>query len=201
VNELQQEILRAHEDVRRGAPGAQRTLERLQAEYRTSGALVERPGGSARVIEAGSTNGSSQTGTIERIGAASTVTKRRPPRRPATQRPSWQLCDHEPHSYDEVEIRLRSGEAREFSVSLGGEVCQEIRDAIDWLHRNVGPEYETGGFLFGTQRRTNGGSTSRSAGRSPLKAHARGEAIEPSTSSLELDQLMCCAQRRRPCST
>ena len=97
-------------------------------------------------------------------------------------------------------IRERSSEPTQFSVSLGSYVREEIKDAISWLHRNVGREYETGGFLFGTQRPsawwdhltvclavTPNGSCTRRSGRG---AH----------SSLELDHLRCCARRQRPCS-
>ena len=49
--ELRTEILRAHQQVADGVQGARSKLERLQAEYRSSGHLIERPGGSATLIE------------------------------------------------------------------------------------------------------------------------------------------------------
>ena len=50
MNSLQHEILRAHADVARGERAAMARLEELQRQYRTGGHLIERPGGSARLV-------------------------------------------------------------------------------------------------------------------------------------------------------
>jgi hypothetical protein len=48
---LVEEITRAHIDVARGEPGAKARLERLQDEYRSSGASITRPGPSVQLVE------------------------------------------------------------------------------------------------------------------------------------------------------
>jgi hypothetical protein len=55
TNRLQTEILRAHEEVKRGSPGARRKLDRLQADYRSGRHEIIRGGGTCRLIEHGST--------------------------------------------------------------------------------------------------------------------------------------------------
>jgi hypothetical protein len=86
VNSLQQEILRAHSAVSRGERGAERELKRLQAEYRTSGHLIERPGGTARLIE------SPAAATVTAHPLSQEVTPRhRRSRDTQPQKPYWQL--------------------------------------------------------------------------------------------------------------
>ena len=164
---LRARIVEAHDEVRRGAPGAQRKLERLQAEFRTSGALIERPGGSVRVVEAGSANGSSRVGTIERT---STLTKRRP----ATQRPKWQLGP-DPLSYKEVELRDRG--YVDYRVSLGSSARKDILSEIDRAHQAAGEAVEAAGWLFSQYRpRADHNSTSIAlVTRSIERSGTRGE--------------------------
>lgn len=88
MNQLQQAILRAHDSVSRGERGAKQRLERLQAEYRSGGHLVERPGGSC-----------SLAGHVEQA-----PTRRKPRRavsraQDTSQKPYWQLREPEPEPW------------------------------------------------------------------------------------------------------
>jgi hypothetical protein len=77
--------LRTHAEVARGEPGAKKKLERLQAEYRTSGQPIERPGGTARLV----------------AGPVTSLRPRQKPRRAVarsqdtSQRPYWMLTQRE----------------------------------------------------------------------------------------------------------
>src|SRR5512133_3783146 len=101
-----QRILEAHGAIARGEAGAQDELERLQAEFRTSGAMIERPGGSATLIE------------------RPRVTKtRRPIARSKTATAESLPFGHPPEA---VEIRMHSTEPERFRVGLSSQVKRDI---------------------------------------------------------------------------
>jgi hypothetical protein len=100
MNSLQLEILRAHEEVKRGTPGARRKLEKLQARYRAGGAEIIRDyyaEGAVQLTEAGA-----KPTALRRIERGSSATRpttsRRAPRRSTrtSQRPYWLLGEDEP---------------------------------------------------------------------------------------------------------
>lgn len=88
-------------------------------------------------------------GSITRFGGASTLTKRRPPRRPATKRPSWQLGST-PLDYRDVELRLRG--FVDYSVSLGSENKKDILAEVTRAHQAAGEAVEAAGWLFSQYR-------------------------------------------------
>lgn len=85
---LQTEIMRAHEAVKSGSPGAREKLLRLQAEYRSGRHEIIRDGGSCQLIERDS---SLTPPTMSRP-------RRRPPERSA-RRPYWLLGDDHRESW------------------------------------------------------------------------------------------------------
>lgn len=128
---LKQEIMRAHADVARGERGAKARLERLQAEYRTSGAMIERPGGSAMLIERGRV-----TRLPRRVKQQAQVARARPLDLPSTA----------------VEIRSRSTEPEQYTVKLGNGARRAIEDELALVRRELGPDFECGGWLYGQYR-------------------------------------------------
>jgi hypothetical protein len=87
VNSLQTEILRTHEEVKSGSPGARERLHELQRQYREGRHLIERVGGSCQLIDRGASPKAARIST------------------PGPKRPSWQLGDKEELSYRDVELR------------------------------------------------------------------------------------------------
>jgi hypothetical protein len=94
VEALMAEITRAHEEVKRGAPGAEQELQALQARFRASGSGVVRTprGGTVNLVE-----------TAPRRGNAKRVPQPKPKRkqRPSwwLERPSWWLGEDEPEPW------------------------------------------------------------------------------------------------------
>ena len=125
MNALQQEILRCHDAVRRGEAGARRKLERLQAAYRTSGSTIDRPGGSARLIE---------SATVTPIKAATAPIAGV---KTETAKETAKALAYG-HPYSEVQL-VERGYA-DFSVDLGSGARETILDAIRRTQREVGPE-------------------------------------------------------------
>jgi hypothetical protein len=132
VNELRNEIMRTHAAVARGERGAKARLERLQAEYRTSGATIERPGGSATLIE------------------SRPVTSLRPRRVKQQAQVARDLPFGHPPS--EVVIRARSTEPTQYTVTLGSGARRAIEDELVLVRRELGPDFEAGGWLYGQYR-------------------------------------------------
>jgi proteasome lid subunit RPN8/RPN11 len=124
---LKQEIMRAHGEVARGTPGAKARLERLQARYRTSGATIERPGGSATLIEPGG------------------VTSLRP-RRVKQQAQIERDAAKRPFGYSYREAEFREHFVR-YSVGLEPKVRDAILGEIKRAHRRAGEEVEVAGWL------------------------------------------------------
>ena len=125
---------------------------------------AERKGGSRRFRPSSAPADSRSTATppgatatlVERISrgaatptAAPTVTKRQPSRRPATERPSWQLGP-DPLGYEEVELLDRG--FVDYKVSLGSSARKDIRSEIDRAHQAAGEAVEAAGWLFGQYR-------------------------------------------------
>lgn len=84
MNQLQTEILRAHDAVSRGERGARARLEELQARFRAGGYLIERPAGPptlGRPVAPIRRRRKPGRARIERSDASSG----------ASQRPAWQL--------------------------------------------------------------------------------------------------------------
>jgi hypothetical protein len=95
MNSLQLKILRAHEEVKRGTPGARRKLEELQARYRAGGGSIDRYYNGADAVQL---VGSSPTRprSIERETSEVRPRHRASKRSPRTsQRPSWMLGQDE----------------------------------------------------------------------------------------------------------
>jgi hypothetical protein len=88
--QLQAAILRAHEEVKGGSPGAREKLLRLQAQYRSGRHEIVRDGGTCHLVER---DASTPPPTTSRA--------RRKPRRAVArsqdtqQRPYWQLGERE----------------------------------------------------------------------------------------------------------
>jgi hypothetical protein len=74
---LVKEIERAHAEVRRGNPGAREKLERLQAEYRTSGATISRIEGTCEVEDRPSAPFSHQPRSITAMSSTTDIRARR----------------------------------------------------------------------------------------------------------------------------
>jgi hypothetical protein len=126
---LIERIVAAHKEVARsGSVEARSKLERLQAEYRSSGVMIERPGGTATLIE---------PGAISRTAAPPALEPR-----PATS----------PDVLDEVPA-LRTEMQSGFSVHLGNGA---LRGIMEELERSdfvlAGGSHETGGNLYGCLR-------------------------------------------------
>jgi hypothetical protein len=121
--QLQTEILRAHEEVKRGSPGARKKLERLQAEYRSRGSIA-RIGGTAVLVD-------------------------RPKRRPALARD--RDVEHYGFGPEHVEIRTSRSEPP-FTVTLGSGARRAIEDELALARSKLGPDYEAGGWLFSQYR-------------------------------------------------
>jgi hypothetical protein len=134
MSDLRVEIMRAHQDVANAVPGAKNRLENLQAKYRTSGAMIERVGGSCSLIER-----SAGTATISspRISA---------------KRPNWQLGESFGRPSSEVVIRARSTEPEQFTVTLSSGARRAIEDEISFARSELGADYECGGWLYGQFR-------------------------------------------------
>jgi len=93
-------------------------------------------------------------GPIQRVGGTAAVLDKprprcQPPRRPATQRPSWQLGS-DPLTYKDVELRLRG--YVDYSVSLGSENKRDILAEITRAHQAAGEAVEAAGWLFSQWR-------------------------------------------------
>jgi hypothetical protein len=127
MSDLRVEIMRAHQDVANSVPGAKNRLENLQAKFRTSGAMIERVGGSCSLIERGA--------------GAATIS----PPRTGKKRASWQLGDKEELSYRDVKL-VERGYA-DFAVDLGSGARETILGEIRQAHREVG-DVEVAGWLF-----------------------------------------------------
>ena len=84
MNELQRMIFDAHGEVERNVPGARKKLERLQAEFRTSGTII-RPGGSCGLV--GQVDQAPRRKTRRAIARSQDI----------PQRPYWQLGEPEPN--------------------------------------------------------------------------------------------------------
>jgi hypothetical protein len=125
---LIERIVAAHKEVARsGSAEARSKLERLQAEFRTSGTVIERPGGTATLMD--------------RPGAISRTTVRPAPVSRAIA----------PDELDEVPV-LRTEIKDGFSVHLGNGALRGIMEEFqrsDWLFEH---HVESGGNLFGRQR-------------------------------------------------
>jgi hypothetical protein len=98
MNSLQLKILRAHEEVKRGTPGARRKLEELQARYRAGGGEIIRDYyGEDAVQVAGAGGSQTRPRSIERETSEVRPRHRAPKRSTRTsQRPSWMLGQDEP---------------------------------------------------------------------------------------------------------
>jgi Prokaryotic homologs of the JAB domain len=137
MSSLVAEIKRAHQAVKSGRPGARRTLERLQDEYRRGGTIIRDYVGedAVQLVEAGE-----RPRSIER---QKTVGQPRP------ERPSWQLGDKEELSYRDVELRENFVS---YKVDLTPEVKEAILDEIKRAHRDAGEQIEVAGWLFAPYR-------------------------------------------------
>ena len=95
MSSLVAEIMRAHEAVKSGKPGARKRLERLQAQYRASGGPVTRYyDGEDAVQLAGARP--ARPRSIEREKSEALPHHRAPKRSTRTsQRPSWMLGENE----------------------------------------------------------------------------------------------------------
>lgn len=132
MNSLKQEIMRTHAAVARGERGAKAKLERLQAEYRTSGATIERPGGSAVLTESRPVTSLRP----RRVKQKAQVDRARPFDRPCSA----------------VEIRSPSTEPTQYTVKLGSGARRAIEDELALVRRELGPDFECGGWLYGQYR-------------------------------------------------
>jgi hypothetical protein len=127
MSDLRVEIMRAHQDVANSVPGAKNRLENLQAKFRTSGAMIERVGGSCSLIERGA--------------GAATIS----PPRTGKKRASWQLGDKEELSYRDVKLVEHFVS---YKVSLTSYVKNDILAEIRRAHQEAGEEIEAAGWLF-----------------------------------------------------
>ena len=122
---LVKEIERAHAEVGRGSLGAREKLERLQAEYRTSGATISRIGGTCQVEDRPSVLVSQRPRSISR-----------------------DVLDYG-HPSSAVEIRSRSTESRPFTVSLTSYSREQILDEIRHIRRQG--DLEAAGWMWACQ--------------------------------------------------
>jgi hypothetical protein len=125
--QLQTEILRAHQEVKSGGPGARKKLERLQAEYRSGGHSIERVGGTCQLIDRGAGGQTARTSS------------------PGAKRPSWRLGDKEELDYREVKL---AEHFVSYKVSLTSYVKNDILAEIRRAHQEAGEEIEAAGWLF-----------------------------------------------------
>jgi hypothetical protein len=127
VSNLVTEIERAHVAVARGEVGARERLERLQSEFRTSGAPIVRPGGgSVKLVEPGA-----------------------PRTKPLLHKIAREEQSSFGHPSSAVEIRARSTEARPFTVSLTSYSREQILDEIRHIRRQG--DLEAAGWLWACQ--------------------------------------------------
>ena len=131
MSDLRVEIMRAHQDVANAVPGAENRLKSLQAKYRTSGAMIARTGGTCHLIEPGSASSSPQ-----RVS------------RPAIERDHLLFG----HPSSKVVIRSRSTEPTQFTVTLSSGARREIEDELSLVRRELGSDFECGGWLYGQYR-------------------------------------------------
>lgn len=91
-------------------------------------------------------------GTLTRIhtGATATVTDR-PPRRPVQRKPAADVLPYG-HPPSEVVIRAASTEPTQYTVTLGSGTRRAIEDELAFVRRELGPDYECGGWLYGQFR-------------------------------------------------
>jgi hypothetical protein len=129
------EIARAHQQVGRGEPGARKELERLQREYRSSGAPIDRYYGGVDAVQ-----------VVE--GGARPARPRLVSSRPTIEREDLSYG----HPSSKVVIRARSTEPTQFEVKLGSGARQAIEDELALVRRELGPDFEAGGFLYGQDR-------------------------------------------------
>jgi hypothetical protein len=124
---LQQQILRTHEQVKSGSPGARKRLAALQAEFRAGHAVERYPASAtARLTESG------------------TVTALRP-RRTTARRPAKAA-----KLVREVELRDRG--FVDYSVTLGDGARRDILGEIRRAHQAAGEAIEACGWLFSQYR-------------------------------------------------
>jgi proteasome lid subunit RPN8/RPN11 len=123
---LIQEISRAYAEVQRGSPGAREKLERLQAEYRTSG-------------------------EITRVGGTCQLEGR--PSAPFSYRARSRSVSRDVLNYGHpssaVEIRARATESRPFTVSLTAYSREQILDEIRHIRRQG--DLEAAGWMWASQ--------------------------------------------------
>jgi hypothetical protein len=123
-SQLVAEIMRAHKAVESGRPGARRTLERLQAEFRRSGTITRYYGGedSVQLTEGGASP--ARPRRIERSRIAEPTREREP-------------------------IELRRGRSP-ITVDLSSASKEAIEAEI--LHVRRQGDWEAAGFLFAPKR-------------------------------------------------
>jgi hypothetical protein len=56
------------------------------------------------------------------------------------------------HPPSKVVIRARSTEPTQYTVKLGSGARRAIEDELALVHRELGPDYEAGGWLYGQDR-------------------------------------------------
>jgi hypothetical protein len=96
VSNLRAEIVRAHRDVANAVAGAESRLRALQAQYRTSGALIERVGGTCELIDRGPVSSSLSRSAADRSPRNATSSARSVSRRVVPRRPYWYLGEPKP---------------------------------------------------------------------------------------------------------
>jgi hypothetical protein len=124
---LVKEIARAHAEVQCGSPGAREKLERLQAEYRTSGAPISRIGGTCQVEDRPSVWVSHRPRSISR-----------------------DVLDYG-YPSEAVELHRHSTEPTRFELGFSSTARHMIEDEILRVRRDRG-DVECGGWLFAVQR-------------------------------------------------
>jgi hypothetical protein len=127
---LVEEITRAHIEVARGEPGAKARLERLQDEYRSSGASITRPGPSVQLVEPGASRHPSLI------------------RKPALSRAATATSSG-------PKVRFRERPAVGLTIRLEPQVRRQIEDELSWCRNGAFPDREfreSGGYLYSLWR-------------------------------------------------
>jgi hypothetical protein len=93
---------------------------------------------------------SGRDGAISRVGGSVALVDR--PRHKPVSTTKAREIEAFGHPSSEVVIRARSTEATQFTVTLGSGARRAIEDEISFVHRELGQDYECGGWLYGQFR-------------------------------------------------
>jgi Prokaryotic homologs of the JAB domain len=91
------------------------------------------------------------SGSIDRLGGTVGLGKPRPRQR-APKRPAKKKLLPFGYPSSDVVIRARSTELTQFTVTLGSGARRTIEDELALVRRELGPDYEAGGWLYGQYR-------------------------------------------------